>query len=89
MDTARFETELERDGYQQIETKHFAPNLSTRPHVHDFHVRALVTAGEVTLTWQGRSQTFRVGDTFEMAARCEHSEQHGPEGTTYVVGRKS
>jgi quercetin dioxygenase-like cupin family protein len=88
MNAAEFETGLKRTGYLDVETKQAMPDLSTQPHSHPFDVRALVLAGEVTLTSQGESRTYRSGDIFEMAAGCEHSERHGPEGTKYLVGRK-
>ena len=89
MDATEFETDLKRDGYQEIETKKVPANITTKPHTHDFSVRALILAGDITLTYEGQSRTFRVGDIFEMQAGCVHHEQYGPEGTTYLLGRKS
>jgi quercetin dioxygenase-like cupin family protein len=88
MNAADFETGLQRAGYLDVETKQAQPDLTTQPHSHPFDVRALVLAGEVTLTTQGQSRTYRTGEIFEMAAGCEHSERHGPEGTKYLVGRR-
>lgn len=89
MDATKFETGLKQDGYRDIETKTVPANLATKPHSHDFGVRALVLAGDITLTYDGQSRTFRVGEIFEMAAGCVHNEQYGPDGTTYLFGRKS
>jgi quercetin dioxygenase-like cupin family protein len=89
MDATEFEGSLKRAGYQDIETKKVAANTATQPHSHAFSVRALVLAGDLTLTSEGHSRTFRAGDTFEMTAGCVHSEQHGPDGSTYLVGRKT
>jgi quercetin dioxygenase-like cupin family protein len=86
MSPADFETGLKRAGYREIETKQATPDLTTQAHSHPFDVRALVLAGEVTLTSQGQSRTYRAGEIFEMAAGCEHSERHGPEGTKCLVG---
>jgi quercetin dioxygenase-like cupin family protein len=88
MSPADFETGLKRAGYLEIETKQAMPDLSTQAHSHPFDVRALVLAGEVTLISQGQSRTYRAGEIFEMAAGCEHSERHGPEGTKCLVGRR-
>ena len=88
MNAAEFETGLKRAGYLDVETKQAQPGLTTQPHSHPFDVRALVLAGDVTLTSQGQSRTYRAGEIFEMAAGCEHSERHGAEGTQYLVGRK-
>ena len=89
MDKTEFEASLKRDGYLHIETKTVPGNTTTKPHAHDFSVRALVLAGDVTLTSEGRSRTFRAGEIFEMAAGCVHNEQYGPAGATSLVGRKS
>jgi quercetin dioxygenase-like cupin family protein len=89
MDATEFETGLKRDGYMEIETKTVPGNIATRPHSHDFSVRALVLAGDITLTYEGRSRTFRTGEIFEMTAGCMHHEEYGPDGSTYLVGRKS
>jgi quercetin dioxygenase-like cupin family protein len=89
MNATEFETGLKRDGYGEIETKKVPGNIVTKPHSHDFSVRALVLAGDITLTYEGRSRTFRTGEIFEMTAGCVHHEEYGPEGSTYLVGRKS
>jgi len=89
MDATEFETGLKQDGYREIETKKVPGNIATKPHSHDFSVRALVLAGDITLTYEGRSRTFRTGEIFEMTAGCMHQEEYGPDGSTYLVGRKS
>lgn len=88
MDTAAFEAGLKRDGFLEIETKSMNPNVSIGDHVHPYDVRAMVLEGEVTLTFEGRNQTCRPGDTLTMAANCEHREQYGPQGVRYIVGRR-
>jgi quercetin dioxygenase-like cupin family protein len=89
MDATEFEGSLKRAGFQDIETKKVAADTSTQPHSHPFSVRALVLAGDVTLTSDGQSRTFRAGEVFEMTAGCVHSERHGPDGSTYLVGCKT
>ena len=44
--------------------------------------------GEMTVTKNGVPHTCRAGDTFAMEAGCEHFERYGPQGSTYMVGRK-
>lgn len=88
MDTTSFEAALRADGYLEIDTRKMAPNFSAQPHTHSFDVRALMLAGELTLTYDGASRTYRAGDVFALAAGCVHAEQFGPEGATYVVGRR-
>lgn len=88
MNTADFETALRHAGYQDVERKQTQPDFATQPHSHPFDVRALVLEGEMTLTSQGESRTYRVGEVFEMAAGCEHSERYGPAGAKTLVGRR-
>jgi len=83
-----FENDLQRDGFEDIETKTVEGNKCVAEHSHPFDVRAKVLAGEITLTHAGLSRTYRAGDIFSMDAGCKHSEQCGPEGVTYTVGRK-
>jgi hypothetical protein len=88
MDTTEFATACQRDGYPEVETIQRMPNVSRAPHAHPFDARGLILAGELTLTWEGQTHTFRASETFDMPAGCMHSEQFGPEATTFLVGRR-
>ena len=88
MDATTFQTELKRDGFNDIETKSQPANLFNAAHSHPFEVRALVTDGEVTLAFNGMTRTYRAGDILTMAPGCEHTEQYGPAGYSYIVGKK-
>lgn len=88
MDTAAFEAALKADGYTDIEKKTVAPNVANPVHAHAFGVRLLLLSGELTVTANGRAQTCRAGDSFDLEPGCQHAEQYGPEGAVYVVGRK-
>ena len=88
MDTTRFEVGLVEDGYRDIETKALRSDYRAREHSHDFDVRAMVLAGEITLTWNGATRSFATGDVFTMDAGCPHAEAAGPEGVRYLVGRR-
>lgn len=88
MDTTRFESELKRDGFLEVEKKTVGPNVSLEEHTHPYDVRAIVLEGQVTLRFDGKAQTCRAGDSITMAAGCAHSESYGPQGVTYLVGRR-
>ncbi len=88
MDTASFESGLESEGFQQIETKAVAAGTHNMEHAHPFEVRALVLDGRIALTVAGVTSTYEKGQVFTMAANCPHAEQIGPEGVSYVVGRR-
>ena len=88
MDAAAFEAELKRDGFTDIEVRSAQPDVFSPLHSHSCDIRALVMTGEITLQCDGASRTYGTGDTVVLAAGCEHTEQNGPEGYTYIVGRK-
>ncbi len=88
MDRDAFEANATAAGYQ-IGTSTGTPDKVTHPHAHDYDVRALIVFGELSITANGESHTYRVGDVFDMPSGCVHSERHGPEGSEMVVGRRS
>ena len=88
METSAFEAALKADGFGEIETKSIAPNVANAAHSHPFSVRFLVLSGDITVTSNGSAQTCGAGHTFALDADCEHAEQIGPQGVTYLVGRK-
>lgn len=88
MDTQAFEAELRREGYQEIMTRTGKPGL-TPVHTHPFDAYAMILSGEMTVTWEGGSTTCKAGDTFQLEAGREHTENYGPEGATYLVGRRT
>jgi len=69
MDTTELATSWQRDGYLEVETIQRMPNVSRAPHAHPFDARGFILAGELTLTWEGQTYTFRAGETFDMPAR--------------------
>jgi hypothetical protein len=56
-------------------------------HAHDFDVRIMVLGGEITVSRDGRSETFRASDHCEIPADCQHTTKVGPEGVAYIVGK--
>ena len=87
MDRSAFEAELQRDGYQ-IVVNTMPPNAINPEHAHDFDARLMVVAGEMTIVIGDQRRSYTVGDTFTMTHGCRHAEHAGPEGATYVAGRR-
>ena len=87
MDTTEFERSLTTDGYVAV-SKEMAADTVNPDHSHAWDVRALVTAGQITLTVDAVSTTYRAGDTFTMGAGCVHHELVGTDGVQYLAGRR-
>jgi len=87
-DVDAFKAGLNRDGYTDISTKSMEADLFIDTHTHPFDVRAVVLEGEVTLNCDGEIKHLKAGDTLELARDIPHTEQYGPNGYTFLVGRR-
>ena len=87
MELEQFKQELVRDGYEGA-MRTMDAGIHNSAHSHPFEVRALMLSGELKLTFEGRTQVCHAGDVFTMRAGCEHEEQFGSEGATYLAGRR-
>ena len=82
-------TETLRIGqFNEVLEKSLPTNEHNAAHSHAFDVRALVTQGEITLSIDGVITPYREGEIFTLAAGCEHVEDVGTDGVTYLVGRR-
>lgn len=87
MDRIAFEAELRRDGYRVLNSS-LKPNHVDPDHTHDFDARVLILGGEITITRDGKPETFHAGQCCAVPAGCVHAEQVGPEGVAFVFGRR-
>jgi quercetin dioxygenase-like cupin family protein len=87
MDQKIFETDLAREGYEV--TRNVTPGAKVNPeHSHPFDVKALVLQGAMSLTREGKTETYKAGETFSMPRGCLHYESYGEGETVTLVGRK-
>ncbi len=75
-------------GADEVLERHWSANQVVEPHSHPFDADAVVTAGEMWLIREDRTEHLKVGDTFQLKAGTRHSERYGPEGATYWVARR-
>ena len=54
MNESEFKAALLQEGFDDIEVRTIAANVHNRTHSHAFDVRALMIAGELTLSAQGK-----------------------------------
>jgi quercetin dioxygenase-like cupin family protein len=87
MNRSEFEATLQRDGYEVV-VRTMEPNTTNPEHAHDFDARVMVVAGEMTLDRDGASRAYSPGETFEITHGHRHAEIAGPDGATYVAGRR-
>ena len=75
-------------GADEVLERHWGPDEVVEEHAHAFDADAVVTAGEMWLMREGRTEHLLPGDTFQLAAGTPHSERYGPKGATYWVARR-
>ena len=88
MNIDTFSEQLRHEGFAEITTVEREPGGGLGDHAHPFEAKALIVAGEITITVGGRSATYRAGEIFHLANGVQHEERYGPAGVRYLVGRR-
>jgi len=88
MTPTEFEADLRREGYQ-VFYGGLRANETNPEHGHDWHARVMVIGGEITITRDGKPETFRTGDSCAVPANYPHAEKVGPQGVAFISGRKA
>ncbi|WP_203076224.1 cupin domain-containing protein [Falsiroseomonas ponticola] len=88
MDRTAFESALARDGYVETVERTLPPGEATPDHTHPFDARLLILSGTLIYgSGEGR-RAYAAGESFEVARGTLHAEIAGPEGASYLAGRR-
>ena len=88
MNQSEFEADLKREGYQVFYGGLKAGEVNP-DHTHDWDARVMVIGGEITVTREGKPQTFHPGDSCAVTAGEVHAEHVGAQGVAYIAGRRA
>ena len=88
MNETEFSQQLEAEGYGLGTVVSKEPNHSVDMHTHDFSAYLMVQSGIFTLVTESGSTNYPPGDTCKVDAGSLHAEQTGPEGATFLIGKK-
>ena len=88
MTPQEFEVSVLAEGYNPVVHIDRALGYSLADHQHTFDACALITAGEFTITVDGISRSYKVGEIFRLPAGTVHQESAGPQGVSYLAGRR-
>ncbi len=88
MDREAFTESLTKDGFPEAVVVTREANTSMDVHEHPFEAKALILEGELHIRVGETEQAYKVGDIFHLPANKPHAERYGPNGVTYLVGRK-
>ena len=78
--------QLEREGFGHTYVWQDGPNAFYPEHAHDSETAHIILSGEMTLTINGRTVTFRVGGRCDVPAGAVHSAKMGSKGCQYLIG---
>jgi quercetin dioxygenase-like cupin family protein len=88
MNQSDFEADLKREGYEVfyggMQAGHANPD-----HTHPWQARVMVIGGAITITRNGKAETFGVGDSCAVSADELHAELVGERGVAYIAGRRA
>lgn len=89
MSQQAFEAAVKAENYDEIVNISKAVGYQMGEHMYAFDAFALILSGDITLTVEGVSATYKAGDTFRLAANTLHQESTIPHGVNYLVGRRA
>lgn len=88
MDARSLESQLRSEGFLHTFVWQDGPGAFYPDHTHAGLTAHIILDGEMTVTMNGQTQTYRAGDRFDVPAVAVHSAQMGPRGCRYLVGEK-
>ena len=82
------ERQLRGEGFLHTYVWQDGPNAFYPDHTHAEETAHIILNGELTLTMNGKTETFREGDRCDVPAGAVHSAKMGPRGCRYLIGEK-
>ncbi|HEY4709321.1 MAG TPA: cupin domain-containing protein [Candidatus Acidoferrales bacterium] len=80
--------QLAAEGFSHTFVWQDGPQAHYPDHTHPGLTAHVILEGEMTLTMDGKSRTFRAGDRCDVPAGATHSAKMGPKGCRYLVGEQ-
>lgn len=80
--------QLQREGFSHTYVWEDGPNTRYGNHSHPVETAHIILSGELTLTMDGQSQTYRKGQRCDVPANSVHSAVMGPTGCRYLIGER-
>jgi mannose-6-phosphate isomerase-like protein (cupin superfamily) len=88
MDEKELARQLESEGFGHTYVWQDRPNAFYPGHTHDTETAHILLSGEMSLTMDGGTKTYRAGGRCDVPARTVHSAKIGPNGCRYLIGER-
>lgn len=79
---------LRDEGFGHVYIWEDRPNAYYPDHTHPTETAHIILRGEIVLTTDGRSRTYRAGERCDVPAGMVHSARVGPQGCRYLIGER-
>ena len=87
-DIKSLERKTHDEGFLHTYVWQDSPNENYPDHAHSTETAHIVLEGEMTVTQEGKTRTFKTGERCDVRAAAVHSARMGPNGCRYLVGEK-
>jgi quercetin dioxygenase-like cupin family protein len=88
MNPGQLEKQLHSEGFRHTYVWEDRPDCRYTDHTHPVETAHIILEGEMTLTMDGRSTTYRAGERCDVPAGSVHGARMGPAGCRYLIGEK-
>lgn len=88
MDIGAIEDQLHREGFRHTYVWQDGPHANYPNHTHPTETAHVILSGEMTLTVNGQSATYGIGDRVDVPAGEVHSAHMGSQGCRYLIGER-
>ena len=88
MKVKEWEKKLQEEGFGRTYVWQDGPGVSYPDHTHAMTTAHVILDGEMTLTFEGETRTYKVGDRLDVPANAVHSARMGPQGCRYLIGER-
>ncbi|MFB3921417.1 MAG: cupin domain-containing protein [Terriglobia bacterium] len=82
------ERQLRTEGFTHTYAWEDGPGVFYPDHTHPNETAHVILEGEMTVTSQGKTRTYKPGERFDVPAQTVHSARMGPKGCRYLIGEK-
>ncbi|HTP69751.1 MAG TPA: cupin domain-containing protein [Dongiaceae bacterium] len=80
--------QLVSEGFTHTYVWEDVPNARYPNHRHPVETAHIILSGEMTLTLNGVSKSYREGDRCDVPAEAVHAARMGPQGCRYLIGER-
>jgi quercetin dioxygenase-like cupin family protein len=88
MNSNEWEKNLRGEGFDNFFIGNDGPGTFYPEHTHGETTAHVILHGEMTLTVDGETRTYKAGERCDVPAGAVHSAKMGPDGCRYIVGEK-